>query len=229
MKREGCRLADYYTPLPIIRASNKQQATSNNNKHVTEAKTPWLRLRLRFRPEPLAPRSPTRALSKTRILARNDLKQAQTVARAGAAGRHGPQSPSRMPQIGSKASRTRTEGPRARCGAVLGRFWRFWGCFGPLVGPAHDPPTPFAGAATGAWRIVLAQNSGFGQATGGRTWGRSLDRIRSRSRSPGLFTSVTCCCCCCLLVASYYYGERGVVIIYLFNRTKLQHGMSAYA
>ena len=149
--------------------------------------------------------------------ARNNPKWTQTGAGAGAAGRCRPQSPSRAPQKGYKASRTRTEGPWARYRAVSGRFWPFLavsGLFRPLLGPAQDPaPPPLTGAPAGAWRIVLAQNSGFGQGTGGETWGQSFGPEPEPEPEPWLFCFCDVLLACLLLVASSYYGERGVVII----------------
>ena len=82
--------------------------------------------------------------------------------------------------------------------AVFGRFGAVLAPFGPGPGP---PPPPFAGATPGAWRIVLAQNSGSGQGTGGGTWGQSFGLKPEPEPEPWLFCFcdvlllVACCCC----------------------------------
>ena len=113
--------------------------------------------------------------------ARNTPKRTQTGARAGAAGRCRPQSPSRAPQKGYKASRTRTEGPWARYGAVSGRFWPFLavlGLFRPLLGPAQDPPPPSCGGCPGGLADRFGPKFGFWTGHG---WGNVGPEFRAET------------------------------------------------
>ena len=62
-------------------------------------------------------------------------------------------------------------------------------------------------------RNVLAQNSGFGQGTGGGTRGQSFGPEPEPQPEPWFFCFCDALLVACCLLASCYYGERGVVSI----------------
>ena len=110
----------------------------------------------------------------------------------------------KVPPVRPKEATKRWGPDRGPLGAVRGRFGPFWAQ--PRTPPTTPTPHPLAGAAPGAWRIVLARNSGFGQATGGGTWGRSCGPEPEPEPEPWDF----CFCHVLLLLLLALIMGRGV-------------------